>query len=54
MRQKFGRAIELAKELGFLRWKVNGYFVVHSTENGLLWHADMPIERGWEMDFLAI
>ena len=54
MWQKFGLAIELAKELAFLRWKVIGYFVIHSTENGVLWHTDMSMEQGWEMHFPAI
>ena len=39
MRQKFGLAIELAKELAFLRRQVNGYFMGHNTENGVLWHT---------------
>ena len=50
MWQKFGLAIEL----GFLRRQVNGYFVVHSTENGALWHNDMFMEQGWEMHFPVI
>ena len=54
MWQKFELAIELAKELAFLRRKVNGYFVVHSTENGVLRHTDMSMEQGWEMHFSAI
>ena len=43
MLQKFGLAIELAKELAFLRRQVNGYVVVHSTENGVLLHTDMSM-----------
>ena len=39
MWQKFGLAIELAKELAFLRKQVNGYFVAHSAENGVLWQV---------------
>ena len=54
MSQKFGLATELAKELAFLRRTVNGYFVVHITENGVFWHTDMSMEQGWEMHFLAI
>ena len=50
MRQKFGLAIELV----FLRRQVNRYFVVHSTENGVLWHNDMFMEQGWEMHFPVI
>ena len=30
---------------------MNGYFVVQSTENGVLWHTDMSMEQGWEMHF---
>ena len=41
------------KGVGLLR-KVNEYFVVHKTENGVLWHTDMSMEQGWEMYFPAI
>ena len=54
MWQNFELAIELAKELAFLRRQMNGYFVVQSTENGVLWHTDMSMEQGWEMHFPAI
>ena len=54
MWQNFGLAIELAKELAFLRRQVHGYFVVYSTENGVLSHTDMSMEQGWEMHFPAI
>ena len=33
---------------------MNQYFVVHSTENGVLWHNDMFMEQDWEMHFLVI
>ena len=33
---------------------VKGYFVVHSTENGVLWQTDMSMEQGWEMYFPPI
>ena len=28
--------------------------MVHSTENGVLWHTDMSMEQDWEMHFLSI
>ena len=54
MLQKYGLEIELAKELAFLRRKVNGHFVVHRNENGVLWHTDMSMEQSWGIHFLAI
>ena len=54
MWQKFGLVVELAKELAFLRRQVNGYIVVHSAEIGVIWHTDMSMEQGWEMNFSAI
>ena len=36
--QKYGLAIELAKELSFLRRQVNGYFVVPIQKMGALAH----------------
>ena len=54
MRQKFGLAFQLTKELPFLGRQVNEYFVVQSTENGVLWHSDMSMEQDWEMHFPVI
>ena len=54
MLQQFELAIEIAKELPFLRRQVNEYFVVHSAENGVFWHTDMSMEQGWKMYFLVI
>ena len=54
MWQKFGLAIELAKELAFLSRQVNGYFGVQSTENGALWHTNISMEQGQKMQFPAI
>ena len=53
MWQKFGLAVELAKELAFLRRQVNGYIMVHSTEIGVLWHTDMSMEQGCEKAFFG-
>ena len=37
-----------------LRRLVNGYFMVHSAENGVLWYTDMSMEQGWKMHFRVI
>ena len=54
MWQKFELAIVLTKELVFSRRQVNGYSMVRSTGNKVLWHTDMSMEQGWDMHFPTI
>ena len=42
------------KGVRFLMRQVNGYFEVHSRENGVLWHTEMSIAQDWEILFPVI
>ena len=42
------------KGVDFLMRQVNGYFVVRSRENGVLWHTEMSMAQDWEIHFPVI
>ena len=42
------------KGVDFLMWQVNGYFVICSRENVVLWHTEMSMAQDWEIHFPVI
>ena len=42
------------KGVDFLMRQVNGYFVVCSRENVVLWHTEMSMAQDWEIHFPVI